>query len=321
MSKRRLFVDMDGTIARFHDEANYLERMFEKGFFENLEPFDMAICGLKQFHKDYPDVEIYIISSTVDGYPPYCEDEKNKWLDKWMPFIDKEHRLFPKIGQEKAELVPDGVTIDDYLYDDYNKNLVEWVQAGGNSIKCHNNINNKGRVGKRWVGDILSNYNADAILLDDRAEMKEALKEYNDIMYEIDGEYHSIGTSFSESYTVEWSLRDMVSELSYVLSTYYEEGHANQLMQHSADEDERKEWIKETNMIETFIAGHIRESKAMVCASNHSSKFDNAEIGYKFFSGMLAYLMHIDRMPNLEKDNVDKMLEDADTDYDEEMEV
>ena len=28
----RLFVDMDGTLARFHDEVQYLERMFEKGF-------------------------------------------------------------------------------------------------------------------------------------------------------------------------------------------------------------------------------------------------------------------------------------------------
>ena len=32
----RIFVDMDGTLARFHDEVGYLERMFEKGFFSGL---------------------------------------------------------------------------------------------------------------------------------------------------------------------------------------------------------------------------------------------------------------------------------------------
>lgn len=27
---KRLFVDMDGTLARFHDEVSYLERMWEQ---------------------------------------------------------------------------------------------------------------------------------------------------------------------------------------------------------------------------------------------------------------------------------------------------
>ena len=30
MARKRLFIDMDGTVARFHDEVDYLERMFEK---------------------------------------------------------------------------------------------------------------------------------------------------------------------------------------------------------------------------------------------------------------------------------------------------
>ena len=32
----KLFIDMDGTTCRFHDEVQYLERMFEEGFFKNL---------------------------------------------------------------------------------------------------------------------------------------------------------------------------------------------------------------------------------------------------------------------------------------------
>lgn len=30
--RTKIYIDMDGTIARFHDENLYLERMFEKGF-------------------------------------------------------------------------------------------------------------------------------------------------------------------------------------------------------------------------------------------------------------------------------------------------
>lgn len=43
IDKIRIFVDMDGTLARFHDENLYLERMFEKGFFRDLKPFENAV--------------------------------------------------------------------------------------------------------------------------------------------------------------------------------------------------------------------------------------------------------------------------------------
>ncbi|MBP3921403.1 MAG: hypothetical protein J6D27_00355 [Ruminiclostridium sp.] len=300
--KKRLFIDMDGTVARFHDEVNYLERMFEKGFFENLEPFQKAISGLKLFYRVHPEVELYIITSTIDGYPPYCQEEKYKWLDKWMSFIDKEHILFPKIGQNKADAVPGGIiTENDYLYDDYNKNLEEWAQAGGSSIKCHNTINHKGLVGSKWQGAVVANFNSNAILLSNDETMKAALKEYNDIMCELGGEHHTIGTPFSEKYTAEWNLRDMISELSYALSTYYEIGHANQLMQHSKDEDERDAWKKETKMLKRFISEYEETAQGLIfCASNHCSKYDNAEEGYAQFVNELAYSMGIGRDPSID---------------------
>ena len=74
----KLFIDMDGTTCRFHDEVQYLERMFEEGFFRNLKPFDEAVLGLKRFSEQNPDVEIYILSTTINGEPPYCKAEKNE---------------------------------------------------------------------------------------------------------------------------------------------------------------------------------------------------------------------------------------------------
>ena len=160
----KLFIDMDGTTCRFHDEVQYLERMLEEGFFRNLKPFDEAVSGLKRFSEQNPDVEIYILSTTINGEPPYCKAEKNEWLDEHLPFIDSEHRLFVPQGESKAAFAytHSGANRDDLmiLYDDYNKNLREWEAWDSNfkSIKCINNINNKGlgayggEKGHLWEG-------------------------------------------------------------------------------------------------------------------------------------------------------------------------
>ena len=99
----RIFVDMDGTLARFHDEVGYLERMFEKGFFSGLQPFQQAVQAINDLARYSKDCELFILSATVDGEPPYCCDEKNQWLDRYCPEIDQAHRLFTKIGISKSE--------------------------------------------------------------------------------------------------------------------------------------------------------------------------------------------------------------------------
>lgn len=169
MAKKRLLVDMDGTLARFHDQANYLERMFEKDFFRELEPFTNMVDGVRQFMQDHPDVEVFIVSARVIGEPPYCEVEKNAWLDRYLPEIDREHRIFTDIGHSKAEYLPGGATKDDYLLDDYNKGLNLFLYDGGSAIKCHNNINQRGlgayggEKGQLWTGAMVH--------VDDRPEM------------------------------------------------------------------------------------------------------------------------------------------------------
>ena len=100
----RLFVDMDGTLARFHDEVQYLERMFEKGFFLNLKPFEDAVKAVNRLAESAgEDDEVFILSATIDGEPPYCLDEKNQWLDRYCPNIDSEHRIFTHAGVPKME--------------------------------------------------------------------------------------------------------------------------------------------------------------------------------------------------------------------------
>ena len=156
--KIRIYVDMDGTLARFHDEVKYLERMWEEGFFEQLKPFQEMVDSVKLLKKQNPNAEIYILSAAIEGEPPYCKRQKHEWLDRYLPEIDKEPRRFTDIGIPKANYIEGGIKRTDILIDDYNKGLEEWQQYGGTALKCHNNINHKGLIGKLWEGAIIHNF-------------------------------------------------------------------------------------------------------------------------------------------------------------------
>lgn len=165
--KIRIFVDMDGTIARFHDENLYLERMFEKGFFSGLKPFDNAVEAIKHIIDNHPNADVYVLSAAITT--PYCLAEKNAWLDKYLPNIDKEHRIFVEnLSTAKSLCVPGSymykddngkyhnkIFKNDILIDEYNKNLEEWERDGGTAIKAKNNINHKGLHGELWKGDLI----------------------------------------------------------------------------------------------------------------------------------------------------------------------
>lgn len=155
--RTKIYIDMDGTIARFHDENLYLERMFEKGFFIDLKPFENAVYAIEQLVND-STAEIYILSATLNS----CSlDEKNQWLDKYLPNIDKDHRIFTSLNVPKSEAIGHRLTDKDILIDDYNKNLLEWQKAGGTSVKAKNNINHKGLHGELWKGELIDVVNGD----------------------------------------------------------------------------------------------------------------------------------------------------------------
>lgn len=105
-----------------------------------------------------------------------------------------------------------------------------------------------------------------------KVNMKTAIKKYNAIMMRIGYEHNSIGTEFSEG-TDNWNLRDMVAEMAYTLSTYYEEGHANHDMQYDGS-DWKKMWVSETGKIKRFIKRYEPFIKNMKCAEPHCSNYD-----------------------------------------------
>lgn len=144
---KRLFVDMDGTLAEFKS-VDSLEKLYEKGYFRNLKPQQTVVDAVKAMIQKYPDIEVNILSSVLSD-SPHALAEKNAWLDEFLPEIPDAHRIFSPCGAEKTEYVLGGVTQEDFLLDDYTPNLNTWDPPAW-GIKLMNGIN--GTKGS-WKGE------------------------------------------------------------------------------------------------------------------------------------------------------------------------
>ena len=145
----RLFLDMDGTTARFYESEDALEKMWEKGFFFSLKPYTGAIKALERLSAE-GRIKIYIISACIN---PRAVMEKIQWLAKHMPFISMDDFIFVSMDEVKAEFVPGGIQKGDILFDDYTKNLNDWMEQGGNPVKAINEINDRTKM---WTGHKIS---------------------------------------------------------------------------------------------------------------------------------------------------------------------
>lgn len=140
--KVNLFLDMDGTLAKFYANPNYMEKMFEPNYFATLKPYAI-VDTIKEIIKEMPIVKVMVLSACVDT--EYCEEEKQIWLDHYLPEIPQENRAFCKVGEDKTDLARLLVGKDDIniLLDDYSVNLEQWKAQGWVAIKFVNGINDK----------------------------------------------------------------------------------------------------------------------------------------------------------------------------------
>ena len=144
--RQRLFVDMDGTLAEFKT-VDTLETLYEKDYFINLKHNENVLGAIKQLIADN-DIDVYILSAYLTD-SRYALEEKNAWLDKYLPELPQEKRLFVPCGTDKSVAVPGLIRPDDYLLDDYTKNLSEW-EPPARGIKLINGINHTNGT---WQGD------------------------------------------------------------------------------------------------------------------------------------------------------------------------
>mgnify|MGYP002512213969 CR=1 FL=1 len=158
MEKQRIFVDMDGTLAVFHP-VDELETLYEKGYFLNLEPQKNVLAAIRELTVNHTEIEVNILSAYLSD-SPYALQEKNEWLDRFLPEIDRDHRIFVPCGTDKKEGIRGGIRENDFLLDDYTKNLNEW-QPPARGIKLLNGINHSRGT---WIHDRLR-HDRDALSL------------------------------------------------------------------------------------------------------------------------------------------------------------
>lgn len=146
--KPRFFIDMDGTLAEWRDIKSNSE-LYQKGYYESLKPNNYLLEEVKNLIKEGKD--IYILSSFLSD-SDYALKEKNIWLNKYLPELPIQKRIFIPYGDVKYKYLPSKITSFDYLIDDHTKNLLDWKEAGGTGIKFLNGINHIKGV---WQGLLL----------------------------------------------------------------------------------------------------------------------------------------------------------------------
>jgi len=128
----KIFLDLDGTLAKFN-VPNSLQRYDKEiGFFAKLG----AYKGIEYINEMAKNNNIYIISASPNEQ---ADNDKMIWINKYLPNISKENITLCRLGQNKALIIQDkyNITIDKQcmLLDDYTKNLQEWESIGGTGIK------------------------------------------------------------------------------------------------------------------------------------------------------------------------------------------
>lgn len=143
----RLFVDLDGTLYQFVPGTPF-EDLLRGHYFANLTPQQNVIDAVRKICQTRSDIEV----NTLGSYPSDTEAplwDKNERLNRDLPEINWEKRIFLPLRYTK-DYAFDKLTKNDYLLDDYTKNLKEWEAHGGTGIKLLTDINH---TRETWNGN------------------------------------------------------------------------------------------------------------------------------------------------------------------------
>lgn len=145
--RKIIFLDLDGTLARFN-VRNSLKRFDkEKGFFAKL----LAYKNIEVVNELAKTKQLFIISASPNAQ---ADNDKMEWIKKYLPNLPKENITLCRLGENKAKIIENkySIVIDSncLLLDDYTKNLREWEAVGGKGVKRLTTVSDNSR--KLWKG-------------------------------------------------------------------------------------------------------------------------------------------------------------------------
>lgn len=157
-----IFFDMDGVMAQFYNDPDFLTNMHKEGYFISLQPYTALCTAFRILHKVRQDIYILTAYHAEDPWVPH---EKKLWTRNMFgqDAADFDMIICP-CGTNKAEYAEQKIGRRlrryDVLVDDHTPNLQHWQAAGGTGIKFINEINGHGG---KWKGERMSytsNYGA-----------------------------------------------------------------------------------------------------------------------------------------------------------------
>lgn len=149
------FFDMDGVLAKYikpdyrGDNPLFMKKNYH--YFRKLEPDSKMINVLNAINSHCNKEQkgkVFIITSVTNIGDLFLEHTMDKisWLHEHTPFIDTKTQFVAAISakQEIAKSIcrpGQNLSYNDILIDDFNHNLDNWQNVGGQAVKYLNGIN------------------------------------------------------------------------------------------------------------------------------------------------------------------------------------
>jgi 5'(3')-deoxyribonucleotidase len=125
-----IYCDMDGVLADFDKVKNAVAiYKTEPNFFYNLEPISENVNAIKKLI-----ARNYLVKILSKSPHENADNDKRKWLAKYLPEIKTENIIFARPEQTKISFVDELEKHFSVLLDDYEKNIQEWRNENGIAI-------------------------------------------------------------------------------------------------------------------------------------------------------------------------------------------
>ena len=124
---KNIYFDMDGVLADFNAEPDGVARFrTEQGFFRRLKVLPKNAKALRKLIADGKH-NIYILSASPNAA---ADGDKLAWLRKHKIKLADGNIIFCRNHERKVDHMR---TADGILFDDYGKNIREWVDGKKNN--------------------------------------------------------------------------------------------------------------------------------------------------------------------------------------------
>ena len=124
---KNIYFDMDGVLADFNAEPDGVARFrTEQGFFKRLKVLPKNAKALRKLIADGKH-NIYILSASPNAA---ADGDKLAWLRKHKIKLADGNIIFCRNHERKVDHMK---TADGILFDDYGKNIREWIDGKKNN--------------------------------------------------------------------------------------------------------------------------------------------------------------------------------------------